>query len=237
MADQAVPAGFLQARYPWMTVEGREAYPSRDFQYLILALWNRTGGAQGSPGTSVSLSSVAPFLFEDLDDDAGMTIPGPPGSPGSGGPPGPAGPAVYLEADPVEADTVYIPGPQGVQGLQGVTGATGSVGPVGPAVYLEAPEADEPIVIAPRLSPGGWFDEKGLGGTYGFAAGVDFTAGTTTSLTLSQPYGAQANLIVTFDGSWQGADQFSLSGKTLTFTSAIPVGVAKVYVKGFLMPN
>lgn len=204
MADQSVPAGFLQARYPWMTVEGKEAYPSRDFQYLMLALWNRTGGAQGVPSSGTTISSIAPFLFEDSDDDgAGMTI----------------------------------PGPMGPQGLPGAAGSMGAAGPAGPAVYLEAPEADEPIVIPPRLSPGGWFDEKGLGGAYGFAAGVDFTAGTTTSLTLSQPYGAQANLIVTFDGSWQGADQFSLSGKTLTFTSAIPVGVAKVYVKGFLMPN
>lgn len=95
---------------------------------------------------------------------------------------------------------------------------------------------EESFPMPSRMSPGGWFDEKGSGGTYGFAAGTDFTAGTSTTLTLSQPYGSQANLIVAFDGAWQGADQFSLNDKTLTFTSPIPVGTSKVFVKGFLMP-
>lgn len=77
-------------------------------------------------------------------------------------------------------------------------------------------------------------DEKGSGGTFGFANGVDFTAGTTTSLTLSQTYGAASDLWVAFDGAEQGADSYTLSGKTLTFSSAIPVGTNKVYVKGAL---
>jgi hypothetical protein len=81
---------------------------------------------------------------------------------------------------------------------------------------------------------GSFVDEKGAGGTPGFAAGVDFTAGTTTQLTLSQNYGSAANLFITFDAGWQGADQFSLNGRTLTFTSAIPSGISKVFVKGFL---
>ena len=76
-------------------------------------------------------------------------------------------------------------------------------------------------------------DEKGSGGTPGFASGVDFTAGTTTQLTLSKSYGSAANLFITFDGTWQGADQFALNGRILTFTSAIPVGTTKVFVKGF----
>lgn len=122
--------------------------------------------------------------------------------------------------------------------VPGVQGPPGNPGAPGPAVYLEAVDvADEPYVLPARLTPGGWFDEKGSGGTPGFAAGVDFTAGTTTSLTLSTNYGSQANLIVTFDGTWQGADQFSLSGKTLTFTAAIPVGTTKVFVKGFVSPT
>lgn len=161
------------------------------------------------------------------------------GGSSGGGQVGPQGPAgipgvpVYLEAQEAE-EPFWIPGPLGPQGIQGFTGAQG---PMGPAVFLEAPEQEEALFIPPRLSPGGWFDEKGSGGTYGFAAGTDFTAGTSTTLTLSQPYGSQANLIVSFDGSWQGADQFSLSGKTLTFTSAIPVGTSKVFVKGYLVPQ
>ncbi|WP_233854115.1 hypothetical protein [Paraburkholderia sp. HD33-4] len=77
-------------------------------------------------------------------------------------------------------------------------------------------------------------DEKGSGGTFGFANGVDFTAGTTTSLTLSQAYGSAARLWVAFDGVEQGADSYTLSGTTLTFNAAIPVGTTKVYVKGAL---
>lgn len=122
---------------------------------------------------------------------------------------------------------LWIPGPSGQQGIPG---------PAGPALMFDITEPDEPILRG-LVAAGGWFDEKGSGGTYGFASGVDFTGGTTTTLTLSQAYGSQANLIVAFDGAYQGADQFSLSGKTLTFTSAIPSGTSKVYVKGFLMPQ
>lgn len=124
----------------------------------------------------------------------------------------------------------FVPAQPGQQGI---------AGPAGPAIFLDSTDApfDESLLILPKTLQGGWFDEKGSGGTYGFAAGVDFTAGTTTSLTLSNNYGAQANLIVAFDAATQGADSFSLSGKTLTFTSAIPVGVSKVYVKGFVFPG
>lgn len=79
-----------------------------------------------------------------------------------------------------------------------------------------------------------FIDELGSGGTPGFATGVDFTPNVTTTLTLSQSYGSKANLLVTFDSAWQGADQFSLTNKVLTFTSAIPSGISKVFVKGLL---
>lgn len=82
------------------------------------------------------------------------------------------------------------------------------------------------------VAVGNMTDEKGSGGTVGFAAGVDFTAGTTTSLTLSTNYYSASNLWVAFDGAEQGGDSFTLSGKTLTFNAPIPVGVNKVYVKG-----
>jgi hypothetical protein len=87
------------------------------------------------------------------------------------------------------------------------------------------PEYQDPTV--------GFINEIGSGGTPGFAAGVDFTAGTTTSLTLSRNYRKADNLWITFDGTEQGADQFSLNGYTLTFISAIPSGTSKVFVKGF----
>ncbi|MCP3709728.1 hypothetical protein M3I54_22555 [Paraburkholderia sp. CNPSo 3274] len=187
------PAGFPLARVnTWIDEHGR---PNRDFLYLILTLWQRTGGASGSSSGGTTIISSAPPAF--LGDEEGVD------------------------------EFFMMPGPPGANGIPGA---------IGPALLFDIPDELEPMLRG-LLAPGGWFDEKGSGGTYGFAAGVDFTAGTTTSLTLSQPYGYQANLIVAFDGAFQGADQFSLSGKTLTFTSAIPVGTTKVFVKGFLMPQ
>lgn len=84
---------------------------------------------------------------------------------------------------------------------------------------------------------GQFTDEHGSNGAAGFLAGFDFIGGTTTRLTLSQNYGSAANLFITFDGTWQGADQYSLSGKTLTFTTPIPAGITKVFVKGFVATN
>lgn len=65
-----------------------------------------------------------------------------------------------------------------------------------------------------------------------FVSGVDFTPGTTTQLTLSSNFGSVDNIWVFFDAAYQGDDQLSLLGTTLTFGSPIPVGVQKVYVKG-----
>lgn len=63
--------------------------------------------------------------------------------------------------------------------------------------------------------------------------GVDFTAGTSTSVTLTNSYGSISNMSVFFDAGYQGAEQISsYVGNVLTFTAAIPLGVQKVYVKG-----
>lgn len=80
-------------------------------------------------------------------------------------------------------------------------------------------------------------DEKGAGSQVGFVNGVDFTAGTSTSVTLSQNYVSTANLFVVFDAAEQGGDTLSLGGagnRTLTFNAVIPLGTQKVYVKGAL---
>lgn len=91
----------------------------------------------------------------------------------------------------------------------------------------------EDHIISPApAAVGNMTDEKGSGGQPGFVNGVDFTAGTTTSLTLANNYGSSANLWVVFDAAEQGADTFSLNGQTLTFNAPIPVGTQKVYVKG-----
>lgn len=64
-----------------------------------------------------------------------------------------------------------------------------------------------------------------------FVGGVDFTAGVTTSLNLSRAPGNPANLEIFFDGAFQGPDQWSLSGAVVTFTSAIPAGISKVFAR------
>jgi hypothetical protein len=65
-----------------------------------------------------------------------------------------------------------------------------------------------------------------------FTAPGGFTPGTTTTLTLSKVYATKAAVLVHFDGTFQGTDQYSVSGNTITFTSAIPVGVSNVYARG-----
>lgn len=65
-----------------------------------------------------------------------------------------------------------------------------------------------------------------------FSDGVDFTGGTTTTLTLRSSFASASQLWVFFDGAFQGDDQYSLNGASLVFTSPITLGVSKVYVKG-----
>lgn len=63
-----------------------------------------------------------------------------------------------------------------------------------------------------------------------YDSGSGFTAGTTTSLTLSATPGTKNNTVVTFDGVVQHKDTYSVSGTTITFTSAIPLGTLAVEV-------
>lgn len=84
------------------------------------------------------------------------------------------------------------------------------------------------VILAPIVAAGG----AGSVADQTFTAGTDFTPGTTTTLTLGNSFANAAQIWVFFDPLFQGDDQYSLSGTTLTFTSAIPVGVNKVYVKG-----
>lgn len=64
-----------------------------------------------------------------------------------------------------------------------------------------------------------------------FATGVGFTPDVTTQLILSRAPGTPANAEVFFDSMYQGPDQWSVSGTLLTFTSPIPSGVQKVFVR------
>ena len=64
-----------------------------------------------------------------------------------------------------------------------------------------------------------------------FVGGVDFTAGTTTQLTLSNSPGAQNNIDIYFDGARQENSTYSIAGAVITFTAVIPVACLKVEIK------
>ncbi|SIO58425.1 glycosyl hydrolase family 28-related protein [Paraburkholderia phenazinium] len=66
-----------------------------------------------------------------------------------------------------------------------------------------------------------------------FIAGVNFTAGVSNSVTLSQSYGSKANLgTVVMAGIAQSPDTYSLAGNVLAFNAVIPVGVDKIWCIG-----
>ena len=60
---------------------------------------------------------------------------------------------------------------------------------------------------------------------------TDYTSGTTTQLTLANDPGSEQNIVVTFDGITQHHATYSISGTTITFTSAIPIGTDNVEVR------
>lgn len=66
-----------------------------------------------------------------------------------------------------------------------------------------------------------------------YADGVDFTAGTSTTLTMPQaaPSDDEDHVLVFYHGLAQHQDQWSISGTTITFTAAIPSGVTEVEVR------
>jgi hypothetical protein len=67
--------------------------------------------------------------------------------------------------------------------------------------------------------------------TQDFLAVTNFTAGTTTSLTLSSAPTSTDLLIIAFDGVWQNANTWSLAGAVVTFNAAIPLNTQVVEAK------
>lgn len=66
-----------------------------------------------------------------------------------------------------------------------------------------------------------------------WADGVDYTAGTSTTVTLSRLYGTKANLgSVVMQGVAQDPASYSLTGNSLVFDAVIPVGVSKIWCTG-----
>lgn len=67
-----------------------------------------------------------------------------------------------------------------------------------------------------------------------FTAGVGFTAGSSTQLTLSNAPATENAIIVTMDGVTQHHNTYSVSGTTLTFDEAIPSGVSNIEVQFYI---
>ena len=65
-----------------------------------------------------------------------------------------------------------------------------------------------------------------------YAAGSGFTAGSTTSLAITVAAATENDILVLFDGIYQHHDTFSVSGTTVTFSSAIPTGTLDVEIRG-----
>jgi hypothetical protein len=80
-----------------------------------------------------------------------------------------------------------------------------------------------PADIATVAASGNWNVDT-------FEAGADFTAGVTTSLTLSSAPGSENNTQIYFDGVYQAKLTYGVLGVTITFDAAIPVGVDVVDV-------
>lgn len=59
-----------------------------------------------------------------------------------------------------------------------------------------------------------------------------FVPGVSLALTLANLYYSGDNIEVFFDGTYQGSDQYTLTGFGLVFSLAIPLGTNKVYIRG-----
>ncbi|KKM07525.1 hypothetical protein LCGC14_1733010, partial [marine sediment metagenome] len=97
---------------------------------------------------------------------------------------------------------------------------------------------DQGLVLIPDAdkTPDDWqqIDFGPVGGNLNvdnFVDGTDYTSGTTTALTLTTAPVTENNLFVQFDGVTQHHNTYSLSGVTLTFDAAIPLGTANIEVQ------
>ncbi len=61
-----------------------------------------------------------------------------------------------------------------------------------------------------------------------YAAGVDFTAGSSTTITLTQSVNDEKYVHIYFDGVHQHHNTYTVSGGTVTFDAAIPTGVTNI---------
>lgn len=176
---------------------------------LLLALFNRTGGTAG--GSSVDLSSEIDELLQQLQSLIAPNY----------------APELARRIADAEsalsalAQSLQSPEPESFAPTHGIQDA--------PDLHAIATQTANGF-----LSSADKAKLDGMTATVEdkFVSGAGFIAGTTTSLTLSKSYASAAAVMVHFDGAFQGSDQYTISGKTITFTSAIPAGTQTVYARG-----
>lgn len=174
---------------------------------LLLAVFNRTGGISGHEGSDAS--AMFADLFQLIESQVSVD----------------RGPSLRIED--VEAALAAL---------------VNSSKPVEPESFVPThgiQDATDLHALATQTAHGflSSADKAKLDGISAtvediFQSGTGFTAGTTTSLTLSKAYASPAAVTVHFDGGFQGSDQYAISGNTITFTSAIPTGTQTVYARG-----
>lgn len=88
------------------------------------------------------------------------------------------------------------------------------------------------LPIPSSVGAGDMLDEIGSDGSPGLLVGVDIAVGATQIL-LSRAPGSKANVLLQFDGVWQGGDQIaSVIGNVLTLVPpGVPIGTQRVYVR------
>lgn len=106
----------------------------------------------------------------------------------------------------------------------------GAPAPVGyPLASADAPPDPVSVPYVPSDPVEDIFIDSTLPNPNGYPT---FVAGVTTTLTVSKVYTSAAAVLLHFDASFQGTDQYGVSGNKINLTSAIPVGISKVYARG-----
>jgi hypothetical protein len=172
---------------------------------LLIALFNRTGGTSGDSGSTQELSEVAQQIASLVPVDYGAA----------------------LRIADVEATLSVLAGavtqsePDSFVPTHGIQDA--------PDLHAVATQTANGFMSGADKAK---LDAMTATVEDRFVSGTGFTPGTTTSLTLSKAYANAAAVTVHFDGVFQGSDQYTIAGTTITFTSAIPVGTQTVYARG-----
>jgi hypothetical protein len=184
------------------------------FVPALLTAGTNVSIATGPSSVTITASSFPGFAgLDGIDGEEGQSIPGPRGLTGSQGP---QGAATYLEADYQEAEMFLVPGNQGTAGATGTTGVQGIQGLPGVAVYLEAPEAEEPMFTGGPTVP--------VNGSLTWSVPVtktaDFTLGVFETYVINNKAAATCTVTLPSASGYPGRPVSFINYKAFTLVSA-----------------